>query len=186
MTRQMILKQIPNLLSMLNLLLGVLAIIILIQMEHPQKVKFVCLCILVGAVADFFDGFLARRLGAISEMGKQLDSFADLITFGIAPIGLMNYVYAHRNNGLLLAVSVIYVGSGVFRLARYNVGDYRDHFQGLPITAAGIILTGFAFVYDRWSSLSQGGFFPGVIMLLVMSVLAILMVSKFRVNRVKI
>jgi CDP-diacylglycerol--serine O-phosphatidyltransferase len=74
-------KQIPNLFTLGNLTCGVLAILAIFNDNLDQAVYLVIL----AAILDFFDGFLARLLKVSGELGKQLDSLADLVTFGVAP-----------------------------------------------------------------------------------------------------
>jgi len=74
-------KQIPNLFTLGNLTCGVLAILSIFNDELETAVYLVIL----AAILDFFDGFLARLLKVSGELGKQLDSLADLVTFGVAP-----------------------------------------------------------------------------------------------------
>src|SRR5258707_1170815 len=99
-------KIIPNLFTLLNLVFGCLAIIYILQtgivlftdqdqstfMIIPEKIWYASLFIGIAAVVDFVDGFVARLFKAVSDMGKQLDSLADLVSFGVAP-GLIIYQF---------------------------------------------------------------------------------------------
>src|SRR5687767_9555825 len=108
-----IMKNIPNLFTLLNLVFGCLAIIFILQQgvtllplnnegeiilmplqleNTPEKIWLASLCIGLAAVIDFLDGFVARFFNASSEMGKQLDSLADLVSFGVAP-GMIMYQF---------------------------------------------------------------------------------------------
>jgi CDP-diacylglycerol--serine O-phosphatidyltransferase len=80
-------KQIPNLFTAGNLIGGILAIIF----SLTGKIDLAPYCIFISAFCDFLDGFIARLLKVQSELGKQLDSLADMVTFGVAP-GIMVYV----------------------------------------------------------------------------------------------
>lgn len=100
-------KQIPNIFTLLNLVFGCLAIVCILQagliytidensgqnyIIIPEKIYLASVFIGCAAVIDFFDGFVARLLKATSEMGKQLDSLADVVSFGVAPGSLsMNF-----------------------------------------------------------------------------------------------
>src|SRR5450432_2179648 len=91
-------KQIPNFFTLLNLVFGCLAIVCILQngiaitadsngtqlIDMPEKIWMASVFIGLAAVVDFLDGFIARLFNASSEMGKQLDSLADLVSFGVA------------------------------------------------------------------------------------------------------
>src|SRR5688572_18249325 len=98
-------KQIPNLFTLLNLVFGCLAIIFILQpgqsivyvdaegytsRDLPEKITWGSICIFAAALVDFLDGFIARLFKANSAMGKQLDSLADVVSFGVAP-GMIMY-----------------------------------------------------------------------------------------------
>ncbi len=92
-------KQIPNLITLLNLFFGSLAILVSFQsgtmatldetgdmvIEIPEQIYYASMFIGLAALVDFFDGFVARLLKVNSELGKQLDSLADVVSFGVAP-----------------------------------------------------------------------------------------------------
>ncbi len=122
---------IPSLLTLGNLLCGFLAIA---SGNHP---KTVLLLVLAGATLDLFDGLAARILKATSAFGKQLDSLADLVTFGIAPAIALYHLMEPALSGLLI-ISLIPLFSAI-RLARFNLnGDKEPFFRGLPTPANGI------------------------------------------------
>src|SRR6185436_10671830 len=134
-------KQIPNLFTLLNLVFGCLAIICTLQngimisvdtkgaqfLDIPEKIWLASLFIGLAAVVDFLDGFVARIFKASSEMGKQLDSLADLVSFGVAP-GMIIYQFlrlsfAQQEGGLdvstlWLLPAFLIPCAGAYRLAR--------------------------------------------------------------------
>jgi len=183
MTRDRFIKHIPNTLTLTNLSLGLGAILFLIQSENPQRILIAAVLIMLGALGDFFDGFLARKLNAVTAIGKQLDSFADIITFGVAPILLINYVSQCRQIAFILGSSLIFITAGAYRLARFNLHDFSKHFVGLPITGAGIALTIYCIAYPLWltylcydfSTLITTGF---------IILLSVLMISSKKVRRI--
>lgn len=164
-------KQIPNLFTLLNLIFGCIAIVFILQtgetivvMEDggatqvtlPEKIWWGALFIFGAAVIDFFDGFLARLLNAPSEMGKQLDSLSDMVSFGVAP-GLILYQllrisYAQEENGLdvsLLALlpAFIFTGAVAWRLARFNLSTTQHYrFIGVPSPAAALVIASFPLI----------------------------------------
>ena len=158
-------KHIPNLFTLLNLVFGCLAIIFILQngeqivllgpdgasnVNLPEKITWGSYCIFAAAIIDFLDGFLARLFKATSEMGKQLDSLSDVVSFGVAPAmilyQLLRIGFAQQENGLdtsivwLLPALLIPV-AGAWRLARFNIDRQQSYyFRGLPIPAAGLFI----------------------------------------------
>lgn len=97
--------------------------------------------VVIAAIADGVDGQVARWLHVAGPMGKQLDSLSDVIAFGMAPAFSFATRYSDAPTLLRFGVALAFVGSGVFRLARFNVKPHNDAFCGLPITCAGVLLT---------------------------------------------
>ncbi len=119
--------------TLLNLLCGVVAIICVFEFELYQASWL----IVVGAILDFGDGLVARLLKVHSELGKQLDSLADVVTFGVAP-GLIGFKLMYTTHGMewftLLPLMIPLFGA--LRLARFNIDTRQsDAFIGLPIPA---------------------------------------------------
>ena len=182
MNRGKLIKHLPNLMTLINMSLGLTATLILLQTEHPHKVIIVTTLVLLGGIADFLDGYLARKLNAVTNLGKQLDSFADLVTFGIAPVLLLNYLYSYDHYLIIIIASLIYIMAGAYRLARYNLNNFSSHFVGLPITAAGILLVLFVVIY-LYHFNGHSPIVCTLITALVMIILSLLMLSNKRVNR---
>jgi CDP-diacylglycerol---serine O-phosphatidyltransferase len=130
-------NKIPNLFTMSNLSLGVLAII---NMFHGEF-YISALLILVAGLLDRFDGMLARRFNATSSIGKELDSLCDLISFGIAPAMLIWNISLYDLGLIGTMLTIIYTVSGSYRLARYNVSTFEGFYMGIPITLAGGIVS---------------------------------------------
>ncbi len=165
-------KQIPNIFTLLNLVFGCLAIVCILQagliytidensgqnyIIIPEKIYLASVFIGCAAVIDFFDGFVARLLKATSEMGKQLDSLADVVSFGVAP-GLIVYEflrmsYAQQPDGLdissiWLLPAFIIPCAGAYRLARFNIDtEPSNGFKGVPIPAVGLLIASFPLIY---------------------------------------
>jgi len=151
-SKKSIVKHIPNLITSLNLVCGLLSIIMMIE----EKIIPAFYLILLAAVFDFLDGFSARILNAYSDLGKQLDSLADMVSFGIAPALLMYYYIKYsfllHQSGfaiettawheiiILYSVILIAVASG-FRLAKFNTDPNQSFtFSGLPTPASAILI----------------------------------------------
>jgi len=178
-----LLRRLPNILTLMNMSLGLSAVLVLLQTDHPYKAFIAPILIVLGGVADFFDGFLARKLNAVSGMGKQLDSFADLITFGVAPILLINYISACESFVVIIVASLIYIMAGAYRLARFNLADFSKHFLGLPIPAAGIALVVYSVTYPLWITPDYANI-RTIITTAFIILLSAMMVSKKKIKRI--
>jgi CDP-diacylglycerol--serine O-phosphatidyltransferase len=158
-------KQIPNLFTLLNLVFGCIAIAFILQtgeaivvldntgavtINLPEKIWLGALFIFAAAAVDFLDGFLARLMNVPSEMGKQLDSLSDVVSFGVAPgmilFQLLRLSYAQEDNGLdisflALVPAFIFPVAAAWRLAKFNIStDQSDSFRGVPSPAAGLVI----------------------------------------------
>jgi len=171
-------KNIPNLFTLLNLVFGCLAIICILQqgvmllpldgegniiitpqqLENvPEKIWLASLFIGLAALVDFLDGFVARFFNASSEMGKQLDSLADLVSFGVAP-GMIIYQFlrlsfAQGEGGLDTSVlwllpAFILPCAAAWRLAKFNLDNSQSFsFKGMPVPAVGIFVASLPLIY---------------------------------------
>ncbi|MET0637188.1 MAG: CDP-diacylglycerol--serine O-phosphatidyltransferase [Chitinophagaceae bacterium] len=164
-------KQIPNLFTLLNLFLGCIAIVFMLQngitiyavdgvsqlIDMPEQIWMASLFIGIAAVVDFLDGFVARLFNASSEMGKQLDSLADVVSFGVAPAmilyQLLRLSIAREENGidasmLGLVPAFILPCAAAWRLARFNLDTKQSpNFKGVPVPAVGLLVASFPLIY---------------------------------------
>lgn len=132
--RNNIFKQIPNLVTLGNLSCGVLAILSISESRYDESVYLVIL----AAVLDFFDGFLARLLKVQGEMGKQLDSLADLVTFGVAP-SYMLYSQANLLESPWRYAFILLAVFSAYRLAKFNIDTRQTtSFIGVPTPITGL------------------------------------------------
>jgi len=134
-------KIIPNALTAVNLILGVVAIISAIQGSMYQASWL----IIAAMVVDGADGRVARYFNASSEFGKELDSLCDLVSFGVAP-ALLAYLVCLQTLGMVgVASAAAFATCGALRLARFNVNTLtvKGYFMGLPIPAAGCVVATF-------------------------------------------
>jgi CDP-diacylglycerol--serine O-phosphatidyltransferase len=145
-----IIRQIPNFITSLNLVSGSLAIIFAIDGHLVWAAIFICL----AALFDFLDGFAARLLKAYSQIGKELDSLADIVSFGVAPAAILFTLLEfslfgkndpiHEISGkwfewLILFSAFLLPVFGAIRLARFNTNTSDENFfRGLPIPANGL------------------------------------------------
>ena len=183
-------KYIPNILTSFNLLLGWSSV----YFAFRGNIHFAIISILLASFFDFLDGFVARKLNAQSEIGAQLDSFADLITFGVAPAVIVFYVsslsllFVEKDTEFWLFLILGFIPLlGAIRLARFNTfKDESPFFIGLPIPAFALITISLTWTYIEYSSLminiaNYQFFFPFTILLI-----SFLMVSKWKFFSLKV
>ena len=145
-------KHIPNLITLLNLFSGCIALIYATEHNFEMAFFFVSL----GIFLDFFDGFFARLFKVSSPLGLQLDSLADMVTSGLVPGFVM---YLMLSNGNLSTSSwlpylgfIITLGS-CYRLANFNIDTRQtDSFIGLPTPANALLILSLPLVLDNTSS----------------------------------
>jgi CDP-diacylglycerol---serine O-phosphatidyltransferase len=167
-------KQIPNIFTLLNLFFGCAAIIVVLQtgislvntadgaqmMNMPEEIFYAALFLGLAAVVDFLDGFVARLFKAQSAMGKELDSLADVVSFGVAP-GMVIYQFlrlsvARQQDGLDASIvwllpALILPCAAAWRLAKFNIDDKQTYsFSGVPTPAVGLVVASFPLIF--WSS----------------------------------
>ncbi len=132
-------KHIPNLLTLCNLLSGCTGVVFAVRGNFSA----VLICLLLSEVFDFFDGFSARALGAYSEIGKQLDSLADLISFGLCPSVCFFswYGIAHPEIPLLRWLPFLLTAASALRLAKFNIDTRQStSFLGLATSGCALLL----------------------------------------------
>jgi CDP-diacylglycerol---serine O-phosphatidyltransferase len=149
------LLSIPNILTLINLFAGCMAVVFIFNF-HIELVPY---CVAVSLVADFFDGFAARFFKSATDIGKQLDSLADVISFGLVP-GLVLFQLLFQNyssGGEFYSTAKIYLYSSpaflvtlfaALRLGKFNVDTRQtDSFLGLATPAATIFIIGVLLVF---------------------------------------
>ncbi len=160
-----------NTITLLNIIFGSLAIIQTLNEKYLAAAIFILLAVFM----DGIDGRVARKFGIMSDMGKQLDSLCDLVSFGVAP-AILIYSQLLYDLPLLLGIiaALIYIMCGAFRLARFNVLNIKDHFIGVPITLAGLIMAVISLL---------AGYLNSYLALAMVVLLALLMVSKIQIPK---
>lgn len=165
----------PSAVTLMNLGMGVISLIFTFNHQPRWAAVFV----LIAVFLDFMDGMIARRLNASSDFGKELDSLADLVSFGVAPVFMvlevtMLFQASGALNGMAVAVGILFILCGAYRLARFNVLNISDYYVGVPITMAGGLIA--------LMVLSAPGL-AGWIYLTALSLLSCLMVSRLTVPK---
>lgn len=164
-------SQLANAITLSNLGLGIVAIILITKDLSHMSLVFIFL----AAIFDRFDGMVARHFQAESDFGKELDSLSDLVSFGVAPALLIYHTDLSMMLWVGIAATIFFIITGAVRLARYNVKEFDGAFYGVPITAAGVLLTLSYFL----SPYVGPQFF-----VILMFVLGALMVSNIRIAKV--
>ena len=171
-----IIKHIPNTITSMNLLCGVLGVIFTFQ----GALDLAFYLMILAAVFDFLDGFSARMLKAYSPMGKELDSLADLISFGLLPALMIHRRLVEGGmTGFWIYVPVIICIFSALRLAKFNVDDRQsENFLGLPTPACAMWCGSLIYAADRGVMTVAGLLSERYIMIIAPVVLAILLVSE--------
>ncbi len=141
-------KHIPNLLTSTNLFCGVMAILFVIQ----DRIELTLIALGIALVADFLDGFVARLLGVSSPIGKELDSLADMVSFGVVP-GLIMARMVQEAQGLpfpslegpyFYGIAFLVTVFSALRLAKFNIDERQsDSFYGVPTPAMTLLIASF-------------------------------------------
>ncbi len=206
-----IFRNIPNFFTLLNLVFGCIAIVLILQTNEtiapldqngvpvnqflPENMYLGVFFIFAAAVVDFLDGFLARLFKATSRMGEQLDSLSDMVSFGVAPsvilYQLLRMGYARQENGLDVSVwallpAFIFACAVAWRLAKFNIStDQVYGFRGVPSPAGGLLVASFPLIiwyeYFQLQALFSTPWFLYAVILLV----SFLMISDIRFMALK-
>lgn len=164
-----------NIFTFGNLSFGLLSLI----MTFEGNYKSACILILAAGIVDRYDGRIARFFNVSSDMGKELDSLSDLVSFGVAPSILLFNMFELINLGIIgYILLLIFPIAGAYRLARFNATSFDGVFTGIPITIAGTFIAFYALIYSGNSGRSPLGI--TIILLLLMSYL---MVSNYKFKK---
>ncbi len=134
----------PNIITLGNLACGFFGILAATQ----GKLQEAGILIFVALILDFLDGFVARMFNSYSEIGAQLDSLADMVSFGVLPSFILYYLM--NDMGFLQYLALIPTFSSALRLAKFNIDDRQsDSFRGLPTPANAMVVASFPFIVTR-------------------------------------
>ena len=169
-------KHIPNTITSMNLLCGALGVIFTFQ--GALHIAFYLM--LAAAVCDFLDGFAARLLKAYSPMGKELDSLADLVSFGLLPSMMLHRRLVEGGmTGFVAYIPLVICVFSALRLAKFNIDDRQsENFLGLPTPACAMWCGSLVFAADH-GVMSMANLLHDTYLIPVASViLALLLVSE--------
>ena len=167
------LRQLPNFLTCCNLLCGALGILYLFKGDDEYPIAYF---VLAAGIFDFLDGLVARALKVHSPIGKELDSLADVISFGLLPSFFMYAMIGDQSSSNFLPyIAFLIVVCSAVRLAIFNIDEKQtDSFKGLPVPANALFLTGLSFLsFDRWQFI-----FHPVALCIITVVFSLLLVSR--------
>lgn len=172
----MLKTSIPNLLSLTNLSLGVISIL----ETFNQNYLCAAVLIIIAALIDRYNVRFADFLSLNSNLGKELDSLADLVSFGVAPALLIfiKYYFPKLEYVGILGTCLLltYIMKGCYKLAKYNLSESPEELTGIPITAAGCFIALFSLAAP------SNKFFIFLSIVLVV-LLSYLMSSKLKIKR---
>lgn len=193
-------KQLPNIITLGNLFFGALAILFTLHspvfiatyngqdfmVTTPPPIYWASVCIGIAAVLDFFDGFAARLLRVQSSLGAQLDSLADVITFGLAPgmilyhllrVAWMQQPNAMQVSILQIAPALLLPCFAAYRLAKFNIDtEHTTYFKGMPTPAVGLMIASLPLILFYQQMPVAGWLFQPWLLYVLIIVLCFLMV----------
>ena len=177
-------KHIPNTITSMNLLCGALGVVF--TFKGDLNIAFYLM--IAGAVCDFFDGFAARLLKAFSPIGKDLDSLADLITFGMLPAMILNRRMIEGGmTGFMSYVPLIIVLFSALRLAKFNIDTRQsENFLGLPTPACAMWCGSLVYAADNGVMTSVDMLHNPYFIPVASVILALLLVSEIPMISIKV
>lgn len=172
---------IPNLFTFINLSCGIVSILSVMNENYAMASIF----ILLAGLVDRYDGRIARFLQVSSDLGKELDSLADLVSFGVAP-SILTYILfnlsAFGPKGIIgITILVVFPICGAFRLARYNTATFDGVFTGVPITIVGCFMALFNLIVVIFKFKEA---IPAFLVIILMIIGSYLMVSTLKLKKV--
>ncbi|MBO6516028.1 MAG: CDP-diacylglycerol--serine O-phosphatidyltransferase [Bacteroidia bacterium] len=177
-----LIKHIPNAITLSNLALGVLSIVCATRNELLWASTFIAL----ATIPDFLDGLVARLLGVSSNVGKDLDSLADLVSFGVAPAIMIIKLSETYANGWVQYVAILIPVFGALRLAKFNNDERQtDVFYGLTTTATALWLSSWPFLIEFDQFLPEKVFVQPVLFVVIPIIASVLMVANIKLFSLK-
>ena len=205
-------KHIPNIFTLLNLFFGCLAIVYALQLDvsflyeldgrqilqnMQASLWMASLFIAIAGVIDFLDGFLARLMKVSSEMGKQLDSLSDVVSFGVAPgiilyqvlrMSIMKETEAVESSVAWTYAAFLIPCFAAWRLAKFNLDDRQQYgFRGVPTPAVGLLIASFPLIlyYNYFDGAINNLLLNKWVLYLIIALLCYSMVADFPVLSLK-
>ena len=183
----------PNILTFTNLFFGCIGIVYGINGD----LKTLSICVLFGCICDFFDGFFARLFNVDSSLGTQLDSFSDLVTFGLSSSVVMfnlmlNSDFVTTSNSesnflnYLPFFSFLIVIASSYRLAKFNMQRKKNYFHGLPTPANAIFIVFLPYLFEHQLMESINHIINDTLFLIILVLISsMLLISNFEMPKFK-
>ena len=164
---------VPNIFTFINLSFGILSII----ETHNGNYRLASIFIIAAALVDRYDGRIARFLQVSSDLGKELDSLADLVSFGVAPSILVFLLFDLNSYGIIgIIILLLFPICGAYRLARYNAVSFDGVFTGVPITVVGCFIAILALLSFKYT-------IAPTLLVILMLIGSYLMVSNLKLKK---
>ena len=167
---------VPNIFTFINLSFGILSII----ETHNGNYRLASIFIIAAALVDRYDGRIARFLQVSSDLGKELDSLADLVSFGVAPSILIFLLFELKSYGpfgiIGIIILLLFPICGAYRLARYNTASFDGVFTGVPITVVGCFIAILALLSFKYT-------IAPTLLVILMLIGSYLMVSNLKLKK---
>lgn len=152
-------KHFANFITLINLLWGIIAIWLVLQ----QHIEWACYAVILGAVFDFLDGWIARTLNITSALGKELDSLSDVVTFGVTPMVIIisilpvDLATSSTIKSFLIVFPFFFnTLCAALRLAKFNLDKRQTYyFIGLPVPANAMFFVSIAHLTLHHSSVAS-------------------------------
>jgi CDP-diacylglycerol--serine O-phosphatidyltransferase len=164
---------VPNFFTLSNMSCGIMSIL----MSFEANYRLAAIFILLAGIFDRYDGKIARYLKVDNDLGKELDSLCDVVSFGVAPSILIFNIYNFVQLGSIGYLMVlVFPVAGAYRLAKYNITEFDGVFSGVPITITGTFLALYSLLmFEKASNLG-----PTMFLLVALSYL---MVGNFKFKK---
>ncbi len=156
-----VIRHFPNVITLMNLVSGSISIVA----SFEGKFEIAGLLIILAGIFDFFDGFTARLIGAYTQLGKELDSLSDVVSFGVAPSIILYHLMRQRlglsgfhgvfDGHIILLIPFVVAAFSSLRLGLFNIDERQtSSFIGLPTPANAFLIVGLVFgIHSNWAEL---------------------------------
>ena len=181
--RKRVQRHVPNAITCANLFSGCVGIVLSLS-DSPQGLHQGAYCIFLAAIFDFFDGFASRVLKATTGIGKDLDSLADMVSFGVLPSVILYKFFQQSDQIPHVSAYLNYIAFlipvfSALRLAKFNVDTRQaEKFIGLPTPANAILIASFPLIHEHHDSFYSNYITNPIILSIFTVVMCVLLVAE--------